>query len=140
MSQRESRTDVPYSVRIPADVEAPDKLVYGLTARQVAILAAAAGACWLLWRVVGRLVPPQLAAAGMVPVLAVAVGVALGRRDGLGMDAWLLAAVRQRRAPHRLVPGPDGLAPPPDWAPQLPARAGPAPAVLRLPAQAIGRD
>jgi PrgI family protein len=140
MSQRENRTDVPYSVRIPADVEAPDKLVYGLPARQLAILAVAAAACWLAWRAVGRLVPSQLMLAGFVPVLAAAVGVALGRRDGLGMDVWLLAAVRQRRAPCRLVPAPDGLPAPPDWAPQLPARAGPAPAVLRLPAQAIGGD
>src|SRR6266496_5302681 len=124
MSQRESRTDVPYSVRIPADVEAPDKLVHGLTARQMAILAVAAAACWLAWRAVGRMVPPQLMLAGFVPVLAAAVGVALGRRDGLGMDAWLLAAVRQRRAPRRLVPAPDGLPAPPNWAPQLPARRG----------------
>ncbi len=125
---------------IPADVEAPDKLVYGLTARQVAILAVAAAACWLLWRALGRLVPPQLAVAGLVPVAAVAAGVALGRRDGLGMDAWLLAALRQRRAPHRLVPAPEGVSAPPGWAPQLPDRDMPAPAVLRLPAQAIGGD
>ena len=123
---------------IPADVEAPDKLVYGLTARQVAILTVAAGACYLLWRAVGRLVPPQLAVAGFAPVLAVAAALALGRRDGLGMDAWLLAAVRQRRAPRRLIPAPEGVSPPPGWAPQLPDRGGPA--VLRLPAQAIGGD
>ncbi len=125
---------------IPADVEAPDKLVYGLTARQMAILAVAAATCWLAWRAVGRMVPPQLMLAGFVPVLAAAVGVALGRRDGLPLDVWLLAAVRQRRAPRRLVPAPDGLPAPPDWAPQLPGPAGPGPAVLRLPAQAIGGD
>jgi hypothetical protein len=124
---------------IPADVEAPDRLVYGLTARQVAILAAAAGACWLLWRAVGRLVPPQLAVAGLLPIAAAATGVALGRRDGLGMDAWLLAALRQRRAPRRLVPAPEGVSPPPGWAPHLP-RGESVPAVLQLPAQAIGGD
>jgi hypothetical protein len=140
MSQRESWTDVPYSVRIPADVEAPDKLIYGLTSRQVAILAVAAAVCWMQWRALGGRVPVQLILAGFVPVLAVAAGLALGRRDGLGMDAWLLAALRQRRTPHRMVPAPDGVSPPPQWAPQLPSRGAQGPAVLRLPAQAIGGD
>ena len=127
--------DLAPQAAIPADVEAPDKLIYGLTARQVAILAVAAAACYVLWRTVGRLAGPHLALAGFVPVLAVAVALALGRRDGLSMDAWLLAAVRQRRAPRLLAPAPEGVGQPPDWAPQLPAPD--APAVLRLPAQAI---
>ena len=134
------QTDLAPRAAIPADVEAPDKLIYGLTARQVAILAVAAAACWLGWRAVGRLLPLPLAAAGAVPILAVATGLALGRRDGLGMDAWLLAALRQRRAPHRLTPAPEGVSPPPGWAPPLPTDAGPGLGVLRLPAQAITGD
>lgn len=134
--------DVVPRATIPADVEAPDKLIYGLTVRQVAILAVAGAGCSLIWRALGRLVAPQVTLAGFVPVLGVAVALALGRRDGLGMDAWLLAALRQRRVPRRLVPaGDDGIGEPPQWAPQLPAGSGgPAPAVLRLPAEAISRD
>jgi hypothetical protein len=134
-------TDVVPRAAIPADVEAPDKLIYGLTARQVAILATAAVACYLVWKATAGMVPPQLAAAGMVPVLAVAAGVALGRRDGLGMDAWLAAATRWRRAPRRLAPAPEGPASTPGWAPQPPTGPGGAPpAVLRLPAAAIARS
>jgi hypothetical protein len=134
-------TDVAPCTAIPADVEAPDKLLYGLTARQVAILATAAVACYLVWKAAGEAVPPQVLAAGFAPVLAVAVAVAMGRRDGLGMDAWLLAAIRWRRASRRLVPAPGGPAQAPEWAPQPPPGAGgPAAGVLRLPAAAIGES
>jgi hypothetical protein len=115
-------------------------LIYGLTARQVAILAVAAAACYGLWRTVGQLAPPQLVLSGFVPVLAMAAALALARRDGLGMDTWLLAGVRQLRAPRLLTPAPEGVGQPPDWAPQLPARRETVPAVLRLPAQAIAED
>jgi PrgI family protein len=131
-------TDVVPRAAIPADVETPDKLLYGLTARQVAVLAVAAAVCYLWWRTVGQLIPPPLALGACTPLAGAAAAIALGRRDGLPLDAWLLAALRQRRSPRRLAPGNDAADSPPAWAPQPEhGQESVAPAVLRLPVSAI---
>ena len=125
--------------RVPADIEAPDRIVWGLTARQVAIIAAAAAAGYLILKTVGRLLPLPAVVVLLIPLAGMAVALALGRRDGLPLDAWLWAAVRHRRTPRRAVPAPDGVARPPGWAPAV-AGDGPPPAVLRLPAESISDD
>ncbi len=130
-------TDIEVRARVPADIEAPDRIMWGLTARQVAILAAAAGLGYLVLKTVGRLLPLPVVAILLIPLAGVAVALALGRRDGLPLDAWLWAAIGHRRAPGRAAPAPEGISTPPAWAP---AGADPPPAVLRLPAQAISDD
>ncbi|MGN9912751.1 PrgI family protein [Phytohabitans sp. LJ34] len=124
--------------KIHADVEAPDKILYGLTARQVTILAAAALAAYLIWRVGAGWLPTPVLAGALIPLTAAAAVLALGRRDGLSFDRWLLAALRAARAPRRLVPAATEVTAPPRWAPAgtNPA-ADPAPAVLRLPTNGI---
>ena len=122
--------------RIPADVDTPDKIVYGLTARQLAILAVAAVIGYGIFKAVGALLPAPVLIAVLTPLAGAAIVLALGRRDGLSMDAWLLAAIRHTRRPRYLVPAPAGKSiPAPGWAPDVPA-ATPL-AVLRLPAKAI---
>ena len=108
---------------VAADFDAPDKVLYGLTARQVAIVAGAGGLIWLAWRLLGDRLPPAVIGVGALPVLGVAVVVAVGRRDGIGLDAWLLAALRSARSPRRLVAAPEGVTAPPAWAP-VPALPG----------------
>ena len=122
--------------RIHADVETPDRIVYGLTARPLAILAVAAVVEYGIYKSVVHLLPRPVILGLLVPVAALAVGLALGSRDGLPMDRWLLGGIRHSRAPKRLVPAAGGQLPaPPGWAPTDP---GPRPlSVLRLPAQAI---
>lgn len=123
---------------IPADVDAPDKLVYNLTFRQAAILAATAAGLWLAWQQLHDLLPGPVLLAVAIPIAAAAVVAALGRRDGLSLDRWLLAALRHARTPKAYLP------------PQA-AGSGRArllhttsrpfvPGVLQLPAQAIGSD
>ncbi|WP_433304254.1 PrgI family mobile element protein [Actinoplanes sp. CA-030573] len=130
--------DMQVRAQVPADIEAPDKIVWGLTARQVAVLAAAAALGWLLLKATGGRLPLQVTLIGGIPFAGAAVALALGRRDGLSLDAWLLAALRYRRRPRRLVPAPEGIAPAPAWAPPA---AGEQPlSVLRLPVQAIRDD
>lgn len=126
--------------RIPADVEAPDRILWNLTARQVAILAVAAAGAYLLWRSIGARLPLPLFAIAVIPLVGVATTLALGRRDGLPLDAWLWAAIRYRRQPRRAVPAPEGINEAPAWAPAIDGEGGPRPQVLRLPAQAIGDD
>jgi PrgI family protein len=125
------------SARIPADVERPDKIVAGLTARQVTILAVVGVVLWLLFLPVRHLVSGVVYAAAAAPVAALAAGVALGSRDGLSLDRLAVAALQQARAPRRLVNAPEGVAPPPDWAPAAPDAL---PAPLRLPARRVSPD
>jgi PrgI family protein len=131
-------SDVEVRARVPADVEAPDRIAWGLTARQLAILAAAATLGYLLFRTLSALVPPPAAVVPLIPLGGVSITLALARRDGLPLDAWILAAIRHRRSPRRLAPAGEGIAAPPAWAP--PALAQPALSVLRLPAHAIRPD
>jgi hypothetical protein len=98
MSPKSTLTDEPYRARVPADLDAPDKVLYGLTFRQLAILAVAAVIFYGGWRSLHTLLP--------VPVLLGATvvlgGLAVGRRDGLPMDQWLLASIPHQRAPKAL--------------------------------------
>jgi hypothetical protein len=124
--------------RIPADVDAPDRVLFGLTERQVAVLVCVAAPAYLAWRALAGRIPDQILIAAGAPVAALAVGLALGRRDGIGLDAWLTAAVRHRCEPHRLAPAAQSPAEDPAWSPLT--AAPPPPAPLRLPAEAIDVD
>ena len=120
-------------MRIPADVERPDKLLAGLTARQLAILAVTAVALWAGYAATRHLVPPAVFGVVAVPVGAVAAMLALGRFEGVAADRWVAAAWRHHRSPRRLVPAPDGIAPAPAFLGAGCRPAGRLPAPLRLP-------
>ena len=99
-------------VRIPADVNRPDRVLGPLTARQVVLLAVPASVLYVAWSLLRGLVPLPVFAAIAVPVAALAVAVALGHRDGLPLDRFLLAALhhhlrcRLHRAPGRCAARP----------------------------------
>jgi len=121
--------EVPGSVPIPSDVERPDKILAGLTARQVAIAAVAAVIIWAGWQASRHVMPLPAFAALASPVGLFATALVIGERDGLPLDRLLAAAWRQRRAPRRLVTAPEGVPAPPAWA-AAPGPQPPAPAVL----------
>jgi hypothetical protein len=125
-------------VRIPADVDRPDKLLAGLTARQLAILAIAAVALWAGYAATRHVVPAAAYGAVAVPVAAVAALLALGRMEGIPAERWVVAAWRHHRSPRQLVPAPDGV---PTFPGFLAKAAGPhppaLPAPLRLPLAGI---
>ncbi|MGH8995977.1 MAG: PrgI family protein [Acidimicrobiales bacterium] len=124
-------------VRIPADVERPDKLLAGLTARQLAILGVAAVILWAGYAATRHLVPAALYGAFAIPVGAVAAVLALGRVEGIAADRWVSFAWRHHRSPRRLVPAPEGIPAPPAFAGVSP---GPQPAPLRLPVAGVAGD
>jgi len=101
MSRRDN--DAPMRARVPADVERKDTIMFGLTFRQLVILTVTGLIIYAAWTALAQTVPPlgfrhrRRAGRRFAFVLAV------GRRDGICLDAWLLHAVRHRRAPHRLI-------------------------------------
>jgi hypothetical protein len=124
--------------RMPSDVDAPDKILYGLTFRQLAILAVAAVIFYAGWRTLHNLVPePVLLGAGGI-IGALAAGLVVGRRDGLPLDVWLRHAVAHSRAPKALSTV-DTTTTHPDWV-QAPKARVALPAPLKLPATAIDDD
>jgi len=124
-------------VRIPADVERPDKLLAGLTARQLAILGVAAVVLWAGYAATRHLVPTVAFAVVALPVGSAAAMLALGRFEGIAADRWVSFAWRHHRAPHRLVPAPDGVPSAPAF---LGAQPGSAPGMLRLPFAGVSGD
>jgi len=133
--------DPPASTPIPADIERPDKILAGLTARQVAILAVAAVIIWAAFEATRHLVAPPVLAVLTAPVAVAATALVIGQRDGLSLDRFLTAAWRHARSPRRLVTAPGGIPAAPAWAgPQLARRQGGAPAPLDPLYRAVAGD
>ena len=124
-------------VRVPADVERPDRILAGLTARQLAILAIAAVVVWAGYAATRTLIPPAAYGIFAIPVAAIAIVLAVGRVDGAPADRFLAAAIGHWRRPRRLVPSPGPLPAPPTMIAQA---VGPLPAPLRLPIASVGED
>lgn len=133
---RNDTVDVAERARMPADIDAPDKVAYGLTWRQLAILAVAGMLFYGAWNGLRPLVPAQAIVLAGVVFSGVVFGLVVGRRDGLPMDVWLLHAIRHSRSPKGLSPAGEPAAGTPEWV-QQPKERTPLPAPLRLPADAI---
>jgi PrgI family protein len=108
--------DPPASTPIPADIERPDKILAGLTARQVAILTTAAVIIWAGFEATRRLVALPVFAVMAAPLAVAAAALVIGQRDGLSLDRLLIAAWCQARSPRRLVTAPSGIPATPAWA------------------------
>lgn len=91
-------------MRIPADIDREDPLVFGLSARKLCILGGTATLAWLLYEAARLLIPLPMAVAVATPVAAAGLAIALGQRNGMPGDRFALAALRHMRTPHRLVP------------------------------------
>ncbi|WP_194899963.1 PrgI family protein [Catenulispora pinisilvae] len=131
-----------YATRIPADVDRPDVIVARLTARQVVILAGTGLAVWAAFMAAHTAlpnVPPVYLIAPAAPVAAIAIGLALGKRDGLTADRFALAALRHGRTPKHLVAGGSEQAEPlPQFLGKaLRSKAGPVPVPVSMPGHGI---
>ncbi len=124
-------------VRIPADVDRPDRVLGPLTARQLTILGVTGLLLYALYGATRSFLPLPLFLLVAGPVgLAVTV-VALGRRDGVPLDRLLVAAVRQRFTPRRQVSAPEGVGPVPAWLAAESEEDDVAPTPLELPARGV---
>src|SRR5207302_2035923 len=132
-------------IRIPSNVDQPDKLLAGLTARQLTILSVTGLLLYAGWSATRTVVPALAFLIVAIPIGATAAVLALGQRDGLSLDRLLMAAIRQRLQPRYRVAAPEGVRPAPDWLTQRITRqptqadhaSAIAPAPLRLPAQSV---
>ena len=134
--------EAPLRARVPADVEKADKIAFGLTGRQLVILTVTALLLYTAWTALATIVHPLIFGACALPVAGAAFLLAVGRRDGISLDAWVVAALRHRRSPHRLVPADGPVTPAPAWVSTTagPGDRLPLPAPLRLPAKGITPD
>ncbi|MEU5943772.1 PrgI family protein [Micromonospora sp. NPDC047548] len=105
MSPKYDEADGSYTARTPANVNEPDRIAFGLTFRQLGIIGGVSLAGFGLYRTFGRLLPPVAWIVAGVIVFAVAIVVALGRRDGLPLDVWLRHGFALSRSPRTLTPG-----------------------------------
>ncbi|MGO1053258.1 PrgI family mobile element protein [Crossiella sp. CA198] len=128
-------------IRIPADVDRPDRILGPLTGRQVLILAAAAGLLYGAYHLTRDLIPLLVFALAALPIAAITAVVALGQRDGISLDRLALAALRQALSPRHRVAAPEGIPAVPQWLAQHATTAGGSGAVspvpLELPAEAV---
>jgi len=129
-------------VRIPADVERADRVLAGLTARQLAILAVTGLVLYAVYAATRQLVPVPAFLVVAAPVAVAAGLLALGSRDGVSLDRLVLAALRQRIAPRFQVAAPDGVTPAPGWVTARATRLDDAmsqvqPSALQFPAEAV---
>lgn len=124
-------------VRMPADVEREDKILAGLTARQLVIIGVPGIGVWAAYSALTPLVPPLVFVAAAVPVMGAAVATALVHRDGLSLDRLALAAWRFARSPKRRATDAHQAAPVPSW---IEATTPPLPSPLHLPVRAITDD
>jgi hypothetical protein len=122
---------------MPADVEREDKILAGLTARQLLIIGIPGIGVWAAYTSFSHLVPPIVFAIAAVPVMGAAVAMALAQRDGLSLDRLVLAAWRFVRSPKRRATGAPHAAPLPSW---VDAATPPLPAPLDLPVSSVADD
>ncbi|WP_239336840.1 PrgI family protein [Frankia sp. CiP3] len=106
-------------VRIPADVDRPDRILAGLTARQLLLLAPTLLTVTAVYQLAAPALPLPLIAMLIVPILAAGTMLAVGQHGGLPADRYVAAALTHRRAPKQQVPAPHGVPALPGWLPTL---------------------
>lgn len=121
------------SVRIPADIDQPDRLLGGMTARQLGVISVTAVLCWLMFNVASVALPTLAALPLAIPLVLVGSFCAFGQRDGLRGDRLVLAMWQYWRKPRRSIFAPDGVAPVPQWVSTREA----SPAAMEFPASDV---
>lgn len=142
MHPSDEAADAPYTTtRIPADISRPDRLLGPFTARQTAILAVAALVLYGGWWATRPFMTSLAYAVLVIPMAGAVAALAVGRREGIGLDRFLLCALAHARAPKRHVHAPEGVPPLPTVVPdRWAAAAGPPPAAMRMPYDGITAD
>jgi hypothetical protein len=100
-----SAGEAPPRVGVPADIDTADRIAWGLSFRQLTILAGGLAPVWLAYTRFRTLLPPLVWVGVGIGFAGIAVVVALGRRDGLPLDVWVRHGLTLQVAPRTLAPG-----------------------------------
>ncbi|MFD8724763.1 PrgI family protein [Streptomyces sp. NPDC059629] len=138
MNPPDETAEAPYATRIPADISRPDRLLGPFTARQTAVLTVAGLVLYGGWWASRSFMTPLAYAVMVIPIAGAMAALALGQREGIGLDRFLTAALRHARTPKRRVHAPEGIPPLPSVVPGHWARAaGPPPTAMDMPYDGI---
>lgn len=96
-------------VRVPANVDMPDRIMAGLTARQLLIIGLDGVVIWTLIALLKQFFPPVVLGLLCLPVAAAGLAVATSSSHGASIDRLALLAIGFVRSPKRLVLAPEGL-------------------------------
>ncbi|THV35708.1 PrgI family protein [Glycomyces buryatensis] len=86
-------------VPVPADIDIQDRVLFGLTVRQLLMLAPSGLAAALVWQSLSSLLPLELVMPLACIPVALSAAVAIGRVDGIGLDRLFAAAAVMPRRP-----------------------------------------
>lgn len=117
--------------RLPANIDMPDRIVAGLTFRQLVILAIDALVIWGLFLALGSSLPPAVLISMGVVMGAAGLALATSTPEGLGIEKLLLLAARFFRTPKQQVVAPEGI-------PE--SGLAPSAAPIRLPINGLTED
>lgn len=99
-----------------ANASLPDRILAGLTARQLGLLGAAGAATWALFSALSTHIPVALAAVVCIPLMSAGAALALGQIDGAGLDRIAVLALRYLRRPRLRALVTAQVPSPPPWA------------------------
>lgn len=122
-------------VRLPSDVDVPDRIAAGLTAKQLLTVGIATVVVWGLYLSVGHRMPPLVFGALALPIGALGLAVATARPEGMSFDRLLILAGRYFRLQRRQVVAPSGVPLIPEWAGKTTAVAP-----LEMPVSQVAAD
>lgn len=95
--------------RVPADVEMPDRIFAGLTARQIAILSVTLLVLWAAYITVGQRIHIALFGIAAAPFAAAGLALAMSSQSGIGLEKLLILAGRYISKPKLQVLAPEGV-------------------------------
>lgn len=130
----------PRIARIPGNVDAPDRIVMGLTARQAGILTATAVVLYGLYQASRPLLPLLVFGPLAVLVLTTVTVAVTVNRDGLSLDLLGVEAWRHLRSPKRQVLAPEGVEDPPRFVAEAMSDSVTPPAPYSSPVREVGDD
>ncbi len=103
------------NVRVPADVDMPDRIFAGLTARQLVVIGAHVLVIWALYASLAGRVPVAFIGALALPVAVLGAAWAWGKPEGTSFERLAASAAWHLLAPRRRILAPEGIPALPAW-------------------------
>jgi len=103
-------------IKVPTDIDRPDQIVWGLTARQLLILGVTCMLAWALYLGLRGFLPLAVIAVPSGLVVAAGTALAVVRPDGVLAERWLAEGIRHLLSARKRVMAPEGIPEVSEWA------------------------